>query len=242
MVLNSSSVTFKGLSKSELKAWHEVLSWLRQPGNNQWITGYMTTYEGLSDHWRRLGVEISRRLQTTLPEADKRMQITFMPKFGRNVATGELGDTLGDEPVGLVQVETNAHGRPRSMQSYNALKELGRFDQVRRVAEVRLPTADGKAWRAQSQATLDLAEVAPNLCQDLATGAEFLVEQTWVQVGDAHWDAKAHPCIHPCPTVIMCEVVFVNLSVTFAACCAHPNGAQWLRLVWSTFLQQNIFD
>ena len=233
MVLNKDTATFKGLSMSELLAFHEVLAFLREPGNNQWITGFMTSYEIVSDLWQKLGDETAGRLQTLLPEADKRMQITFAPKFGRGVTKGELGDTLGEESVGFVQIETNTLGRPKSMKGYDHLQQLGDYEQVQRVAEVRLPTADGRTWRARPETTLDLANVAPNLCKDLATGSKFLVEKTWVQAGDAHFDAKAYPCSHPCPAVIVTYLLAIDIS-TFSANCAHvPKFLKGSRLVYA---------
>ena len=120
--------------------------------------------------------------------------MSIAPNFGRGVTKGELGDTLGDESVGFVQIETNTLGRPKSMKGYDHLQQLGDYEQVQRVTEVRLPTADGITWRARPQVTLDLANVAPNLCKDLATGSNILVKKTWVHAGDAHFDTKVHPC------------------------------------------------
>ena len=39
-VLSSEKIAFKGLSLSELKAWHECLVWLREGSNNKWIRAY----------------------------------------------------------------------------------------------------------------------------------------------------------------------------------------------------------
>ena len=114
-----------------------------------------------------------------------------------NVRTGELCETLGDESVGLVQVETNDAGRVRAMGGYDALGRLDCDQEL--VVEIRRPTADGKSWR-QRPSVLDTSkceELGREWRRDLASGAKALVEHTWVDPGDAHFDAKAHPVSHP---------------------------------------------
>ncbi len=194
-VLNAKDRPYKGLSRLELEAWHECLSWLRVPGNNQFVSSYMTNYERLADLWDKLGEELVHR--ELLPQGGKRAQIRMVPKHGPNAMTGELGETLGHESVGLVQVETNDAGRVRTMGGYDALGGLD-YDQEL-VVEIRRPTADGKSWR-QRPSVLDTSEcevLGSEWRRDLASGAKAVVEHTWVDPGDAHFDAKAHPVSHP---------------------------------------------
>ncbi len=225
-VLNAKDQPFKGLSRLELEAWHECLSRLRVPGNNKFVSSYLTNYERLADLWGKLDEELAHR--ELLPEGDKRAQIRMMPKLGPNVRTGELGETLGDKSVGLVLVDANDAGRVRAMGGYDALGRLD-YDQEL-IVEIRRPTADGKSWR-QRPSVLDTSkceELGREWRRDLASGAKALVEHTWVDPGDAHFDAKTRPVSHPYGTGSAYSQVLVacrrSLVTAWAWCSLGSEG------------------
>ena len=121
----------------------------------------------------------------------------MLPKHGPNALIGQLGETLGHESVGLVQVETNVAGRVRSMGGYDSLAGLDYEQEL--ILEIRQPRVDGKSWRQPNSAldTSHCESVGQVWRRELAAGAQALVEQTWVSPCDAHFDAKAHPVSHP---------------------------------------------
>ena len=190
-MLNRNDGSFTGLSAEELQAWHECLSWLREPGHNKWVYNTTTNYEQISSLWDKLQLELNSR--NLIPEGDKQTHITFVPKFGSNVPGGVLGETLGDEHAGIVVV-TDATGKPDSFRNLQRLQHLEGTQEYR--VEVRLPTSTGQAWckRHQDLETSDCAALGADWRTDLASGAQCHVEQAWVHAGDAHFEAKCLDC------------------------------------------------
>ena len=192
-VLNKRDGQFMGLSPGELEAWHECLCWLREPGNNKVLRLYGTQYEKLV---AACGVlDKALRSRGVLPEGHTRAKIRWSGRFGRDVREGTLGDTLGQDRAGVVVVDASCH--PMTHRGVNELTSVVATQEYR--LDVHLPRPDGRGWceEAHSIDTTACPELGREFRDDLASGAKFLAEETWVPANDAHYDAKCWPVAHP---------------------------------------------
>lgn len=192
-ILNQRDGAFTGLSRSELEAWHECLCWLREPGNNKVLRLYGTQYERLTAACSRLQEVLQSR--GVLPEGSLRAQIRWSKRFGPEIKTGTLGDTLGQERCGIVVVD----GACNPM-SHAGIKELGSIVATQEYRlDVHLPNPDGRGWsrRSQGVCTDSCPQLGAAWREDLTSGAKFVAEETWVPANDPHYDAKCWPVSHP---------------------------------------------
>ena len=191
-VLNKRDGKFLGLSKEELEAWHECLCWLREPGHNELLRLYGTQYEKLVSACNVL--DSTLRSRGVLPEGAPRAKIRWSKKFGPEVKAGTLSETLGKEQAGVVVVDASCH--PMTYKGVSELTSVVATQEYR--IDVHSPGENGRGWsRAGTLDTDCCPELDQQWREDLASGAKFLVEETWVKGNDAHYDAKCWPCVHP---------------------------------------------
>ena len=95
----------------------------------------------------RSGIACSRLQEVlqsrgVLPEGSLRAQIRWSKRFGPEIKTGTLGDTLGQERCGIVVVD----GACNPM-SHAGIKELGSIVATQEYRlDVHLPNPDGRGW------------------------------------------------------------------------------------------------
>ena len=92
-VLNRKDGNFLGLSKDELAAWHECLTWLRDGDNNPVLKLFGTEYEKFVSACSAL--DHALRSRGALPEGNEKARIRFVKHSHGNPREGALGDTLG---------------------------------------------------------------------------------------------------------------------------------------------------
>ena len=192
-VLNRRDGAFMGLGRDELEAWHECLCWLREPGNNRVLRLYGTQYEKLVAACKVL--EQTLRSRGVLLEGHQRAKIRFRKQFGHDVKEGTLGETLGQDRAGIVVVDASCH--PMTHKGVSEAKSIVATQEYR--IDVHLPRPDGRGWcdEAHSLDTETCPELGQTWREDLASGAKFLAEETWVPANDPHYDAKCWPVSHP---------------------------------------------
>ena len=89
-VLNKHDGQFMGLSAEELAAWHECITWLREPGHNNVLRLYGTQYERLVASCNTIAEAL--RSRGVLFEGHARAKIRWTPRFGHDVDEGMLGE------------------------------------------------------------------------------------------------------------------------------------------------------
>ena len=133
--------------------------------------------------------------RSILPEGNPRAKIRWSKRCGADVKEGTLGETLGQETKGMVVVGGSC--QPMTYAAVGSMKAMAATQDFR--IDVQLPNPDGKGWSPESQ-RLDVSscpELGAEWREDLTTGANFLIEETWVPPNDPHYDAKCWPAVHP---------------------------------------------
>ena len=92
------------LTPAETDAVHEVLSWLRA-GNNKILSFFCTNFEA----FQKACSKLLSRFQPVIPEGCLRARIRATNRESREPKEGTLADTLGDEAVGMVVVDSAGH-------------------------------------------------------------------------------------------------------------------------------------
>ena len=100
---------------------------------------------------------------------------------------GALGDTLGDEAQGIVVVDFDGHP-----QKFDQMEILSQFVAKEvNVLKVDVPHAGGKGWkRTNSEIETQDTDLGDSWCEEVSTGAKYVLEETWVKANDPHYDAK----------------------------------------------------
>ena len=104
-VLNRTNGKFLGLTPAETNAVHECLSWGRQGNNNRILQFFGTNYEAFT----AACVKLKEKIDSVVPQGNRRARIRAINRESRVTQTGELGDTLGDEVSGMVVVDVGGH-------------------------------------------------------------------------------------------------------------------------------------
>ena len=66
------------------------------------------------------------------------------------------------------------------------------------VLKVDVPRAGGKGWkRTNSEIETQDTDLGNRWCEEVSTGAKYVLEETWVKANDPHYDAKVWPIAHP---------------------------------------------
>ena len=195
-VVNKNGGKFMNMSSEETRAVHECISWVRTPGNNAVLRLFGTVHEKMVGAFGALR-EALRRI---IPEGHHRARVRLDRRDTRTPREADLGSTLEKERTGLVVVDQT--GQPMTYRGMDMLSAAVAKQDVIIGADV--PGPDGKGWaRAPGQLTLD---EAPGLTQqwreDLVTGANVVVEETFLPANDPHYDAKLWPRVHPYGTAV----------------------------------------
>ena len=115
---------------------------------------------------------------------------------------GALADTLGDEARGMVVVDFDGHP-----QKFDQMEILSQFVAKEvNVLKVDVPRAGGKGWkRTNSEIETQDTDLGNSWCEEVSTGAKYVLEETWVKANDPHYVRASVLRVH-------CYVsVFVNL-------------------------------
>ena len=66
------------------------------------------------------------------------------------------------------------------------------------VLKVDVPRVGGKGWkRTNSEIETQDTDLGNSWCEEVSTGAKYVLEETWVKGNDPHYDAKVWPIAHP---------------------------------------------
>ncbi len=106
---------------------------------------------------------------------------------------GSLGDTLGDEPTGLVQIDFQGH--PIRYDELGVYEEVVAESRAGCRLDLQVQTEGRTGWRDVS--SMDLPAGRHPWREELQRGAQQLREDTNVKASDAHYDAKLFPHVHP---------------------------------------------
>ena len=89
----------------EESALHEVLTWGAQPCNNEILRWYGPDLASFDDSCRRLMCTFN----STLPESSLKARIRYTTRECKNLRSGSIGETLGDEAEGFVMIDFQGH-------------------------------------------------------------------------------------------------------------------------------------
>ena len=97
---------------------------------------------------------------------------------------GALGDTLGDEAQGMVVVDFDGHP-----QKFDQMEILSQFVAKEvNVLKVDVPRVGGKGWkRTNSEIETQDTDLGNSWCEEVSTGAKYVLEETWVKANDPHY-------------------------------------------------------
>ena len=97
---------------------------------------------------------------------------------------GALGDTLGAEVRSMVVVDIDRHP-----QKFDKLEILPQFVAKEvNVLKVDVPRAGGKGWkRTNSENGTQDTDLSNNWCEEVSTGAKYVLEETWVKANGPHY-------------------------------------------------------
>ena len=71
-------------------------------------------------------------------------------------------------------------------------------DKETNVLKIDTPRPDGKGWqRAHAEISTEDTELGDSWCEEVSSGANYILEETWVKANDPHYDAKVWPIAHP---------------------------------------------
>ena len=151
--------------------------------------------------------------KSVLPQGSLRARIRATSREVRHARDGTLGDTLGEERLGMVIVDSpsppplasNAHhvteschalgmqdpdGHPMKYDQMAVFESIVAKSHVR--IEVDVPGKGGRGWRrAASSFELDSQQdLGESWRRDLQAGTAYMLQETIVKANDAHIDAK----------------------------------------------------
>ena len=109
---------------------------------------------------------------------------------------------MGDEAQGMVVVDFDGHP-----QKFDQMEILSQFVAKEvNVLKVDVPRAGGKGWkRTNSEIETQDTDLGNSWCEEVSTGAKYVLEETWVKANDPHYVRASVLRVH-------CYVsVFVNL-------------------------------
>ena len=117
-----------------------------------------------------------------------RARIRALNRECRNPKEGCLGDTLGDDPDGLVVVDFDGH--PMKYDQLRVFEEVIAKQTCR--IEIDVPHESCRVWRRTRSFvdTHDEADLNDTWREDLGGGARYMLEETWVKVAESHYDGK----------------------------------------------------
>jgi len=192
-VLGSRTSKFLGLKPEEIDALHECLTWGRQPGNNKFLEFFggeeLVRFDAACK-------KLMSKFKSMIPEGSHRARIRAFNREVRNPKEGCLGDTLGDEPDGMVIVDFDGH--PMKYDQMRVFEDVI-AKQTSRI-EIDVPREGGAGWRRTRSFldTQDEADLDEEWRRDIGKGARYMLEETWVKVTEPHYAATrelAYVCV-----------------------------------------------
>ena len=195
-VVNKHGGKFMHISAEETRAVHECINWLRTPGNNAVLRLFGTAHEKLVGAFGTL----KEALRKIIPEGHHRARVRLDKRETTRPREVDLGSTLEKERTGLVVIDQA--GLPMTYQGIEMLSAAVAKQDVIIGADVPCPT--GKGWeRAPGAMTLDEnPDLTEQWKEDLVTGANVVMEETFVPANDPHYDAKLWVPAHPYGTAV----------------------------------------
>ena len=187
-ILNQNSGKFLGLTPAEANAVHECLNWGRQGNNNRILQFFGTNFEAFTAACAKL----KEKIESVVPQGNRRARIRASNRESRYPKECEIGETLGEEVSGMVVVDMGGH--PLKYDCLTVLESIVAKQHCR--VEIDVPREEGRGWR-RTNSSFDTQELDDKCRDDLAVGARYLLEETWVKANDPHYDAKCWPCVHP---------------------------------------------
>ena len=190
-ILNKNGANFmKEITPAEKRATHECIHWLRK--HNPVLQLYGTAHERMVGAFKTF----REALKHIIPEGHPRARIRLDKRESRAPREAELGSTLERERTGLVVVDQAGH--PMNYNGISALSEAMAKQDV--IVRVDVPGEGGKGW-ARAPGEIAVEEKPDLLTQrwkeDLVTGAQVVMEESWVAASDPDYDAKVFPKVHP---------------------------------------------
>ncbi len=136
-----------------------------------------------------------KRIKSVIPEGCPRARVRATSRATRKLEDGgTLADTLGDEARGMVVIDYDGHPL-----KYDDLKIMS--DVVAKevnVFKVDVPRENGKGWkRTAVEISTSDAALGEGWREQVASGSQYVIEETWVKANDSHYDAKVWPAFHP---------------------------------------------
>ena len=84
-----------------------------------------------------------------------------------------------------------------------------------------MPREGGRGWkRTHSELSTQDQELGEGWRQDMATGAKYVMEETWVKANDPHYDAKLFVAAHPHGTGSVLSEPYAGSPKQHAKTCA----------------------
>ena len=166
-----------------------MLTWGAQPGNNPVLRWYGPDLQSFDEACRQMMCSFN----VPLPEGSLKARIRCTSREMKKFKGASLGDTLGDEPAGLVQIDFQGH--PIRYDELAVYEEVVAESRSNCKLDLQVQTEGGNQW--QSVGALELPPGQHSWREKLKSGARRLREDTRVKVNDAHYDAKLFPHVHP---------------------------------------------
>ena len=167
----------------------EVLTWGSLPGNNPILRWYGPDLQNFDEACRKMMCSFN----VPLPEGSVKARIRCTARETKTYKSGSLGDTLGDEPTALVQVDFQGH--PIRYDELGVYEEVIAESRAECRLDLQVQTEGRAGWR--DVGSLRLPPGQHPWRTDLQRGARQLCEDTNVKASDAHYDAKLFPHVHP---------------------------------------------
>ena len=91
---------------------------------------------------------------------------------------------MGDEAQGMVVVDFDGHP-----QKFDQMEILSQFvAKEMNVLKVDVPRVGGKGWkRTNSEIETQDTDLGNSGCEEVSTGAKYVLEETWVKANDPHY-------------------------------------------------------
>jgi len=188
-ILNKTSGKSMGLTPHETDCVHECLTWGRALGNNKILAFFGTVYESFQGACGKL----MEKFKSVIPEGCLRARIRATNRESREPIEGELGETLGEEAIGMVVVDSAGH--PMKYDALNVFSDVVATQRAR--IEVDVPGPGGRGWCRTSSQVDTQDDLDDSWRRELSDGTRHLQEETWVPANDPHYDARVFPCVHP---------------------------------------------
>ncbi len=173
------------------KALHEIITWAMQPGNNKILEYFGPDLAAFDSACQKL----ASKFKTLLPEGSVKLRVRATPPrhARRSVREETMEDTLGNEKIGLVEIDFQGHPiLYNQLEVYSSI--VAEHTQCR--LDVDYKQERGGWRRAGTVDTANFGDLDERWRNDLQSGAQQL-QQRFVKAGEADYDAMLFPHVHP---------------------------------------------